>query len=310
MFYKTFKIGIEIEGEFFKKPSLNYWEVGSDNSIVLKNSNNFANELRSIVISNEKEEEVVFKDLSNLKEEKTSFGKKIFSVKNNSCGTHIHFSFQSEKNDNDLYIFDTIEFERYFMKRYNSFFKNTKFVKRIFNEYCKPFSDLEKGERQYRVLNIEKKKANRDKYVWLNSRTIHDGTGFEIRIFPHVQTVVGIKQIVEFTKSILLSYFNLKKTQQDLEYIRLYFKNYNSRLNYDKLSINKRIIYDSMPTMSRNNCTSGDAMIIMGKWMKQSPKIMEEPRRNRIIHEAPSISSDLLRQYAYNTFSSPVRTFD
>jgi len=142
-FYKTFRIGIEIEGEFFagldNNPerlegynnrtgtngitTLKHWTAGTDGSISKRcyKKDTYLYELRSPIVKNLQKEKALIDELESLQ-----VGRKSFAYKNLTCGTHIHFSFNPEKySDYALYAFHTADFENFFIKRYLSAFPSS-----------------------------------------------------------------------------------------------------------------------------------------------------------------------------------------
>ena len=80
-FYDTFKLGIEVEGEFFSdcpEIGLSHWTVDEDGSmdeIGFKNLDTFCWELQSKVIKSEEDEKETLNDLLKLLKVKSGFGR-------------------------------------------------------------------------------------------------------------------------------------------------------------------------------------------------------------------------------------------
>ena len=233
-FFDVFKIGIELEGEFKRNPInyLNNWEVDCDSSINNQNDG-YDNELRTGIIKTEEKERIYLEDLRSLIQDADN---KYFAYNNPSCGTHIHFSFNDSYilEDKDLYVFDTMDFEKYFFSRYFSRFKLNKFVQRVHNHYASPTLWFRlantpskriisnQGSKVYTAENSIKRKHEKGKHLWLTMYGVHSGMGAELRIFPHIQSVAGLKAVLGFTKKVLLSYLAMKKTQNRLKELKTY----------------------------------------------------------------------------------------
>ena len=288
-FYKLFKIGIELEGEYVTKldnnpPRLNQtngqrdvpnsvcrerncprqyadggcgassslyrecradynaninsknvifelkkWQVGTDSSVNQRKSGH-CYELRSNVIKTAKDEAEYIAELESFANPKG-----FFAYRNLTAGTHVHISMNHKDwNDYALFIFDTADFERFFMQRYIASFKSEKFLKRLGNDYCRLGKSISHGDieskkvraRDYRISMLSKinKQQNSGRYYWLNTVCLAERQGIELRIFPHVTTSQGLNQVINFTKKTLLDYWNMKKTQESLADLTAFHK--------------------------------------------------------------------------------------
>lgn len=307
-FYDIFKIGIEIEGEFYyeresiedKLFHLRCSEDGSLNATKFDEEN--LAELKSGVIQSANEEESIYRDLSRLIPRE----KNIFAVQNTSCGTHIHFSFKSGHGftDDDLYVFDTKDFEVYFFKKYMQYFTRKKFFDRIggthFAKQTLWFSPAKNAKAQklgkkmivkknqngvHTIATTIKTKKESTRYFWFNTCAILNGYGAEIRVYPHMQSVNGVKEVIDFTKYVLFSYFKMKKTERILSQIR-HYKNLKGKycIDFDKLNEFEQIVASEMGLSkyienknesrypSYSEIPRGDVRLLIGKLYESKSK--------------------------------------
>ena len=292
-FFDIFRLGVELEGEFKSNPEeyLNEWEVDQDDSICCHHDG-YDNELRTGLIENIKDEKRYLQDLEKMVEDEDN---KNFAYKNNSCGTHVHFSFKKDygHGDDNLYVFDTVDFAKYFFKRYFARFKHEKFINRPRNSYSQStvWLDLnnspskrvlnKKGREMYSLEDSVKMKAgSQQKFLWLTMYGIADEKGAELRIFPYIQSIAGLKAVLNFTKSVLLSYFLMKKTQQRLEDINIFHDQLQkSELIPEKLNEFEKIALSRL-SASLKGCEDGlfddkacgDTKIMLANLFKRKKK--------------------------------------
>ncbi len=270
-FYDVFKIGLEIEGEFFdSKESMreltgNYLgrkaDVTRDGSL----NSNFSGHCHEIVtpVIHSAVEEKAFLHAMKKISHKTEDGNVAFAYANKSAGTHIHVSFSEkfmsefkknygmEYGENFLRIFDSVEFEKLFFKRYFATFRLEKFWHRLQNRYCGSFLTATSD----RIVDdslvvIEKKKGESEtRYVWLNYECLPEGQGFEIRIFPHLQTASGIKKVIAFTQKVLLEYMSKGDTKKRFDTVADFYK--SKIVDVTKLSTMERMFYTTMNVQDR-----------------------------------------------------------
>ena len=277
-FYDVFKIGIEVEGEFLKSvnelsPILeNNFEIINDSSIENRKGGN-CYELKSKIIKNKVDENKIFEIFKKLETELEERGLKQFAYSNRTAGTHIHFSFtddykeklkdlEGRDKDNYLYIFDSIDFEKYFFQRYFNNFRLKKYWDRINNRYCRTFLQFDSsrnatsGKPLIENLNeVETiKGGRRERYHWLNNDCLREGEGMEIRIYPHLITQKGVVDIINFTKDVLKGYLVKKKNEKKLEGIYEFFKIKNQyRINDSDLKKYDKVLYYSLNIENRND---------------------------------------------------------
>jgi hypothetical protein len=241
-FFSLFQIGLEIEGEFYYNAgeisykSGSYFNSGNivpDASVYPQDGTGNTFELNSPIIQSLTEETIFISALNNITHKR--FGG--FASKNNTAGTHIHLDFRPTStlaytlsakgfhpeseilNQELLRVFNSVEFEKFFFNRYFEEFKTKKFYVRPGNSYCKAFlkrfgflsmaQDMVPEE-------IEMEKARAGKYKWLNFKSLERGMGIEFRIFPYLTTVAGVKQVIDFTQSVVMEYFQDVVTADDL----------------------------------------------------------------------------------------------
>jgi len=293
-FYDVFQIGIELEGEFKNNPEnglLDMWNIGIDNTIEEQHKG-YCNELRTGVIASEREEWDYLNDLQGLLKDCSNQN---FAYKNSTAGTHIHFSFRNKSGleDEDLFVFDTLDFEKYFFKRYFSRFTRKKFLNRVRHKYCRAtlwFNMRQMPSKRIvsksgsGIFNIEEtvkvKVGSDNKYLWITMYGIQDNKGAEIRIYPHIQSVAGLKAVLNFTKNILISYLFLKKTQKRLKELALFHDEViNHELNPDKLNEFEKIAlsrlknYTDEGLFHKNVC--GDTKFMLVNLFKRKRKAFE-----------------------------------
>jgi hypothetical protein len=273
-FYKTFKIGIELEGEFKNLTSPNselHWIITADASLEEKNGGE-TYELISKIVSNEEQEKKMLEDLKKIVGEERTF-----AYENNTCGTHIHFSFQNEKYKNpDLFLYDTLDFEVYFLSKFLKKFTRPKYKNRLFCHYAGTTLGSE-GIEQKKVLrkkasltfSTSKKNINK-KFVWLSVHQVYINRGAEIRIYPNIVTINGLKEVISFTKFILLDYLEKAKTKKVIERLRLFEKTVcKKELIVENLNDLEKIAIRSLQidrSFNRPNCEkflSGDEKLIL-----------------------------------------------
>ncbi len=228
-FYSKFQIGVEIEGEFFKSRdkavsvTSGYFDgqIVEDSSIYHQASGHLY-EINSPLIDSPLKEYKFIQNMGLLALE----GKPFFAFRNNTAGTHVHFDFNNKNSDwfyskykipklrgitvsEYLRFLDSVEFEKYFFRKYFEFFKMKKFWGRLSNNYCKAFlrrNGLVSLDENTAPIDIEADKAQTGKYKWLNFNSLQRDMGIEFRIFPYLTTKVGIKNVIEFTQVVVMSY--------------------------------------------------------------------------------------------------------
>lgn len=296
-FYKHFKFGIELEMETRLNPMLDSLlnnkfprptnlKFISDGSLRQTNPNGFLTELISKnPIKSQEQEKEFFTDMKEvLPTFKSASGEDIFSLYNTSASTHFHFSFQ-KKSDDILWIFDCIEFEQFFFKKYMTTFKSEKFLDRINSKFCKAPSlrsadGMEKTPHKIRqdlnkidlseYSNEERKTEGR--YRWLNMKSVADGTGAEIRVFPFLQTYSGVAITTKFMQDLIMEYYLKPSTKEKLKLIEIYEKHIKTKqIKISKLNNLKKIIY----TVLNNTSTpSGEVRMLLAKWVQKQPSLV------------------------------------
>ncbi len=305
-FYDTFKLGVEIEME---TPDANYKKLcdtdPEETNMLLLNdcslrSTEETAKLCELVcfqpIATQEEEDNFFKAMKDtLGTFKSNSGKDIFAYKNESCSTHIHFSFKN-REDKFLWLFDSKDFEWFFFKEYLNKFTSDKFMQRLNNEYCKnpniqnmPNKEKEtimKKIRNVTIKDIDDEKRNVEgKYRWINTETIEGGTGLEIRIFPHIQSYGGMNQLIEWFKETLVKYIERRNVQTRLTLLEYYYAKCANK-TFPKLKLNdyKQLVWQALDLDSkRKNQWSGDIRLLMAKWAKEQPALIGKETNQEII---------------------------
>ena len=269
-FYDVFKIGVEIEGEFVEdygtiKERTKHFEVAEDSSLRNQFGGNLF-ELRSNIIDSEEKEKELLEGLLNI-EKVVEEGRKQFAYSNRTAGTHFHFSFSEKYKENlkelyllgankdyYLYLFDSIDFEKYFFERYFRTFNLSKFWERLNSEFCQSFIKYSRGcsglfvGNDVNLVEIENIKGGScSRYKWLNNECLSEGEGLEIRIFPHLITEKGVKDVFNFVKEVLIAYLVKKKTQLLFDDIYFFFENKN-KFNLEVKNLRKydKVLYYSL----------------------------------------------------------------
>lgn len=284
IFYKIFKIGIELEGEFYQSPisRVTMWEVKDDCSLD-SHHDGWTKELVSPIIKSIKDERKCLSDLVNL-ERQGKDGSKTFSTSNDTAGTHIHFSFQNLKDDK-LYLFDTMRFETFMLNRYINNFKRSKYQARLSNDYCK-LNSRGIGDGNGKItfpntINTPEKKIRftQEKFRALAAHQIRIGRGAEIRLFPYIRTIKGLQQVIDFTKKLLLEYLRDAETKKEMRLLDDYNKEKNWDVDVDKVGLMERIALNSVffgrcgsPDRISQIVHGGDERIILATLRKKYPK--------------------------------------
>lgn len=292
-FYDVFQIGLEIEGSFLTRSGVTRekfthsgQDVASDGSInsVLQGGENY--EIRSQVIENEGSETKFLTLLESISKDYEK--EKIFAYQNKSCGTHIHFSLRgkSEHDQNALRVFDSVDFERFFFDKYLRSFKLKKFTERLRNNrYCRLFiKDLDPtvsrsaDNSNYGLAEVETEKGERDRYYWLNTESLMQGKGMEIRIFPYLQTASGTKAVIDFTKQVLMEYWNKPSVRRRAELIDKYYAELaGRRIAVEKLNAYEKVLYKVLYIDRPELKHSADTIIFLMELFKTKPSVFESP---------------------------------
>lgn len=305
-FYDTFQLGVEVEAEIKRQPALETREAHitfqNDPSLRGTKEDGYCIEMISKLLKSEAMQKAYEDAIDSLEPvEIPGTTKKVFAYANSSAATHIHFSFKNIDNDM-LWIFDTLDFERFFFTKYISTFKSKKFLNRINSRYCEsPFlmsaqegskKEADKIRKDLAEINIgqfaaEKSRINERRYRWLNTYALDNDTGFELRIFPHVQTVKGLKVTIEFAKKVINEFFWKKETQMKLSLMKIYKERVeNSEFKEDKLNDIKKLIYNALEvpeSEEERRVMSGEIRLILARWVKQQPSLVEESLDQDII---------------------------
>lgn len=302
-FYEIFKMGIEIELEVpedriekYKNMSneeIQNVEIVNDGSLNRTKNDTTCKELRCRIPirTEEKEKEFFTKMKEILPEFKSTNGEDIFAHYNKSCGTHYHFSFKN-RSDEFLYIYDCIDFEKFFYSEYMKEFKSEKFLSRINTNYCKNTAlRSAKGEetKPRQILNDlqkigimeyeqESKEAS-GRYRWLNMVSVVEGTGVEIRIFPFLQTYSGVEKVTEFFKRVVIDYYNKPSTQEKLALLEIYEKQIKiNEFKIHKLNTIKRMIYNATTEGRNKNQYTGELRMLLVKWIQKQPSLIKQEK--------------------------------
>lgn len=222
-FYDFFQVGLEVEGSFLNMQSSvsEAFEVSGSNdengatrttgdgSVSDVSGSHWTGEVQGRILRSDEDEARWLSAFDTLSEEYE--GRKIFALRNPTAGTHIHVDVKrgSEKTEAML-AFDSVDFEKYFFLEYFKAFNSQKFAQRLNNRYCARFFLGNDVSLPY----IEERKGSRERYRWLNTECITEGQGIEVRVFPYLQTVEGLREVLSFTKTVFLRYYLLPKTQK------------------------------------------------------------------------------------------------
>lgn len=306
-FYDIFRIGWEFEMEAKRGITLSAGfqgdiiEVVSDGSINTKNSGKPLEVRTSKPVVNEEEEKTFMEEMKmNIPEFKSASGENVFAHYNTTCGTHYHFSFK-KLPDNYLWLFNTIDFEKFFMRKYLETFTSEKFLARINNSYCKSPNitgargtetkpgDVRKDLNKIRLESFRNQNSRNDgdRYQWLNMQSVTEHTGAEIRIFPFLQTYSGIELVTKFMKEMLMEFYLKPETQQKIKLLELYEdKIARNGINTKKLNELKRIVFhylcsnDSVRLdhgMLRENLP-GEFRLLLAKWATKQPALIKKTK--------------------------------
>lgn len=246
-FFKAFKMGVEVEGEFIlnasdiEEYSDGYFNEANDtlkgDGSLRTRHEGYTYELVTKIIRNLGQETKFLNALSSIEIKKRGTEMKAFSFPNDSAGTHIHVDFSKAFKDSfkDVYgvaytddmlsIFNSADFERFFFAEYFKAFRLQKYWKRLQNSYCGAFLSASGDKVVADSLgSIEQKKREKrgDRYAWLNMRSVHEGKGLEFRIFPDIQTADGMGDVLSFIQRVLLTWLKKKATKKNFEIISKY----------------------------------------------------------------------------------------
>lgn len=286
-FYELFQIGIEIEGEFFQDEhrmesvtsryfDSNNGTIKNDGSLSRKRDGGNMLELNSPIIKTEEDEEeflLAMKQISTVKK-RASGPLDVFAWANETAGTHFHVDWNKKGiqkyikehgvdtgyrvgTSQYLRIFDSVEFEQYFFKRYFESFHLKKFWTRLSNNYCQSFltpKKTEDGVDATSLTEVEQKKYERGKYAWLNLQCLSSNMGIEFRIFPYVTSVQGVKELISFVQSVMLEYLENEVPDDAFLLVRDYYHRERSgnRLNIELMSDEEKKLYLSMNILGRD----------------------------------------------------------
>ena len=298
-FYDIFNIGMEIEMET-KRIALQeatnspYIKVDSDGSLRPQHQGLLLEITNKNIIKSDEEEKLFINGMKeHFKEWESTEKVPIFAHQNPTCGTHIHFSFKKLKEPM-LYVFDTLAFEKFFFIQYAKTFNSQKFLSRLHSEYCQLpwFKDEQNDEKSTNVneirdfldkttiihFNEEKSKLSQERYRWLNTLSIKNNTGLEIRIFPHLQTYTGIQQVFDFCKKTILHFYLKPETQQRFLLLKAYETRFkDKKINYKELNELKKIAF-SLLKLNRIGTNqfepTGEVRILIANWFQQQPSLI------------------------------------
>jgi len=222
-------------------------------------------------------------------------GEEVFAYHNLSCGTHYHWSFKNHK-DAMLWVYDTIDFEKFFYTEYVKEFRTEKFLSRINTNFCKAptLSDAAKGAEtkphevraslnKLTMAGFAQEYAKTSRYRWLNMQSVVEGTGAEIRIFPFLQTHAGVNQVTKFMKRILLEFYLNPSTQEKIKLMEFYSANIEGKpLKFHLLNEMKRLAYEILVTKTVNDTSlamlSGELRILLARWVKKQPNLIKQEK--------------------------------
>lgn len=242
-FYREYQIGIEIEGEFHRSPGeiesntdgyFNEGNIVHDGSIYPQKGG-YIYEINSPLIDTVGQEENFLTNMALIAKERGN-ERSPFSSRNNTAGTHVHFDVNRyyvadflKKYDlpvtenitasQYLRFLDSMEFEKFFFREYFRYFKMKKFWGRLSNNYCRAFLKkvgLVSVDESTRADEVESLKQQQGKYKWLNFKSLDRRMGIEFRIFPYLTTARGIKNVIEFTQWVVMSYMEKYATHDKL----------------------------------------------------------------------------------------------
>lgn len=303
-FYDIFQFGPEFEMEIpyngtSKRDNINVDLVTfiGDSSIERKHPDSETCELiaHRPIRTKEEEEKFLVRMQAFLPNFTSASGEEVFAHFNKSAGTHFHWSFKNMP-DSLLFVYDTIEFQKYFFMRYLETFKSEKFLSRIKYRYClapnlagqegKPASshEVKKSLRDLSVIPFISEYQITGRRRWLNTQSIQEKTGIEIRLFPFLQTHAGVKQTWDFMKDVILDFYLKPETQLRIELLKAFDQlgittdasedrvKMQSKIAYKKLSVGRQILYDALTT--GYGIISGESRLIIGEWIKNNPKLV------------------------------------
>ncbi len=297
-FYKHFKFGMEFEMETTPEAHTNIGSMSysmlnfiNDGSIKCTKRNTLAIELISRnPIKTAIEETQFFEEMERVVGSfKSESDEDIFAYRNPSCGTHFHWSFKG-KDDKFLYIFDCIDFEKFFFTKYMDTFKSEKFLSRINTKYCmaRNLKSAEGNNTKPHKIKADlnrlslidfQHETNGERYRWLNMKSVQEGTGAEVRVFPFLQTYAGAKQTTKFMQEVIYEYYMLPKTQEKLELIEIYEKYIqNEEFKINKLSELKKIVYSVITQYHQSYGLSGEAKMFLASWVLKQPSLIKKEK--------------------------------
>jgi hypothetical protein len=226
------KIGFELENEFLIDPrgvgaDFHYFTNSGDGSLrntseeYTEDGDNLAlRELQSVPVP-VSELPNVLQELEKLCPNKKS--DRIASINNKTCGTHVHISLKKK----DRYeAMQTWRFYKTFLDAYAKRFNLPKYSLRLTNEYCMPYSNqldfwfATEKQRRSRSKNDYRRKV-------LNFCQNLHGT-MEIRVFPQLTTISGIKEVLDFVVEFVTNY---ELTKKEVRMIKL--KRHNDFIQLD-----------------------------------------------------------------------------
>jgi Tfp pilus assembly protein PilN len=97
------------------------------------------------------------------------------------------------------------------------------------------------------LADVEGRKGCRDRYFWINTVSLFSQKGLELRIFPYLQTVEGVKAVLDFTKVVLMNYWTKPSTQRRAKLIEKYYAELSDyQLNLKKLNEYEKILLNAL----------------------------------------------------------------
>lgn len=187
-----------------------------------------------------------------------------------------------------LYVYDTRRFEKFFFERYLATFKSEKFLARLDYQYCrapqlksaagpetKP-REIMRDIKEHTSIAYMSERTTVGRRRWLNTQSIDENTGMEVRIFPFLQTYAGVEQTIRFMKNVILDYYLLEETQAELKLMQIYI-DYMTNSNRDSLRAKimsrlknewKQIAFDIISN-NVGQAASGEAQLKIAQLIKE-----------------------------------------
>jgi hypothetical protein len=132
---------------------------------------------------------------------------------NESCGLHVHLSFENMKN---YYLLLDWKFVEKFMHDWKDTFKSELEQKRINNTYCKFYNDEDAFKKDTLVQIFNTNTRPSERYRCVNFHCFKRLKTVEFRMFPMAKTFEDFKRYITWLTDYVAKYCNRKSVKDSL----------------------------------------------------------------------------------------------